>query len=70
MVRVAHLHAVAHGDAQWDRYVRLLELLCASPTARADYEAVKAGLAARHPDGRHAYTSGKSDVVRNLLDDR
>jgi len=66
-VRVAHLHAIAHGDPQWDRYLRLVELLRNDPTARAAYEKVKHSLASSHPDGRQAYTSGKSDVVRRVL---
>ena len=66
-VRVAHLHAVAHGDPQWDRYLAFVERLRTDPAARADYEDVKRRLAAAHPDGRRAYTTGKRDVVQRLL---
>jgi GrpB-like predicted nucleotidyltransferase (UPF0157 family) len=66
-VRLAHLHAIADGDAQWARYLAFVELLRADPTARAAYEQVKCDLAAAHPQGREAYTDGKTSVVNRLL---
>lgn len=68
--RVAHLHVVEHGGAQWQDYVRFRDLLRASPEARVRYEAVKLRLAAgEHGNDRAAYTDGKSAVVSSLLRD-
>ena len=66
-VRVAHLHVIAHGDAQWDRYLAFVERLRTDPDARAAYGGVKRQLAAAHPDDRQAYTNGKSDIVEHLV---
>lgn len=65
--RVAHVHVVEHGGAQWRNYLRLRDLLRSSPAARERYEAVKRQLAEEHGDDRAAYTDGKSDVVTALL---
>ena len=66
-VRVAHLHAIAPGDPQWDRYLAFVERLRTDPIARAAYGDAKRRLAAAHPDGRQAYTAGKSAIVERLL---
>ncbi|MEM7338481.1 MAG: GrpB family protein [Actinomycetota bacterium] len=65
--RVAHIHVVDHGSAQWRNYLRFRQLLDGSAEARRDYEAVKAELAVTHRDDRTAYTAGKATVVRRLL---
>lgn len=65
--RVAHVHVVAHGGAQWRVYLRLRDLLRRSPAARQRYEEVKVELVATHFDDREAYTEGKSGIVGELL---
>ena len=62
-----HLHVIAHGDPQWDRYLAFVERLRTDPDAHAAYGDVKQQLAAAHPDGRQAYTKGKSDIVEHLV---
>lgn len=65
--RVAHLHVVEHGGTQWSNYLRLRDLLGRSPTARAQYEAVKLRLIEEVGNDRKAYTEGKTEVVHALL---
>lgn len=65
--RVAHLHAVEHGGAQWRAYLLLRDLLRVDADARQRYEAAKIALAERHADDRAAYTDGKSGIVADLL---
>ncbi len=65
-VRVAHVHAVAHDDPQWSRYLAFVAQLRADADARVAYEEVKRDLARRHADDREAYTTGKTDVVTRL----
>jgi GrpB-like predicted nucleotidyltransferase (UPF0157 family) len=65
--RLAHLHVVDRGGEQWLHYVRLRDLLRRSPEARARYESVKRHLHEEVGDDRKAYTDGKADVVRQLL---
>lgn len=66
-VRIAHLHVIADGDPQWDRYLAFVERLRTDAAARAAYGDVKQRLAAAHPQGRQAYTAGKSDTVEHLV---
>ncbi len=65
--RIAHLHVVDHGGAQWRDYLRLRDLLRRSSDARRQYEVVKLRLIEEFGDDRNAYTDGKSGVVRSLL---
>ena len=67
--RVAHLHVVEHDGPQWINYLRLRDLLRTDAAARQRYERTKLDLASRHRNDREAYTNGKDDVVRALLDD-
>ena len=54
--RVAHLHAIADGDPQWDRYLTVVDRLRHDAGLRAAYESVKRDLATAHPSDRRAYT--------------
>lgn len=65
--RVAHLHAIGHGDPQWGRYLAFRDLLRSDPVARSAYEHAKRGLAAAHPADRKAYTAAKQDVIERLM---
>ena len=65
--RVAHLHVVTYDGDAWRDYLRLRDVLRASPLARARYEKVKRELAEREPVDRTAYTLGKTEVVTSLL---
>ena len=65
--RVAHLHAVEHGNAQWRNYLRFRDVLRGHHEARARYEAAKLHLSEQHRDDRKAYTDGKTRLVAELL---
>jgi len=65
--RVAHAHVVPLGGDQWRDYLRLRDLLRASPSARQQYSMVKRRLLEVSGNDRSAYTTGKSDVVRGLI---
>lgn len=65
--RVAHAHVVEFGGRQWNAYLGLRDLLRHSAAARDRYDAEKRRLAAAHARDRAAYTSGKDDVVAELL---
>ncbi len=67
--RVAHLHVVEHGGSQWIDYLRLRNLLRRSPEARERYGATKRQLLESVNADRKAYTDGKSDVIRSLLEE-
>ena len=65
--RVAHVHVVDFGGAQWRDYVRFRDLLRRSPEAREQYEVAKLRLLEELGDDRKAYADGKSEIVRLLL---
>ena len=65
--RVAHVHVVDHEGVQWRNYLRLRDVLRRNADAREQYEAVKRRLTVECGDDRDAYTEGKTDVVRELL---
>jgi GrpB-like predicted nucleotidyltransferase (UPF0157 family) len=65
--RVAHLHVVEFNGDEWRNYLTLRDLLRSSSEARARYESVKATLVEHVGNDRKAYTDGKSDIVRALL---
>ena len=54
------------GGRQWSRYCSSASCCSGASQRRAD-EATKLRLAAAHPDGREAYTSGKDATVERLL---
>ena len=65
--RVAHAHVVEHCGTQWRNYLRFRDLLRRSPDARQRYEVVKVRLALEHSSDGKAYTSGKTQIVSQLL---
>jgi GrpB-like predicted nucleotidyltransferase (UPF0157 family) len=67
--RVAHAHVVPFGGRQWSDYLRLREVLRTSSEAREQYAAEKRRLLDEHGHDRIAYTDGKTDVMRRLLDE-
>jgi GrpB-like predicted nucleotidyltransferase (UPF0157 family) len=65
--RVAHVHVVRHGDAQWRRYLFVRDRLRADPEARAAYAELKIGLAERYPNDRASYTAAKGSFFTALF---
>ncbi|MEO6122661.1 MAG: GrpB family protein [Ilumatobacteraceae bacterium] len=65
--RIAHLHVVELGGAQWMNYLQFRDLLRSSTEARLIYELEKVRLSDRHGNDRAAYTEGKTAVVTSLL---
>lgn len=68
-VRVAHAHAVAHDDWQWNRYLQFRDHLRSNATARESYAAAKAALLAELGTNgiRETYTDRKTPIVSALL---
>ena len=62
--RTHHLHIVIHGGKVWAQRLRFRDALRADPALAARYAALKAELAAKHPDDREAYTDGKAAFVQ------
>jgi len=67
--RIAHLHLLLDGGDRWRDQLAFRDALRADPRLAADYADTKRALAAAHPDDREAYTDGKAEFVRRVLDE-
>lgn len=65
--RKYHLHLVPAGSALWTERLAFRDFLRQSPDAAAEYAALKAGLAAKYPTDREAYTAAKTDFVNAIV---
>lgn len=65
--RVEHVHMVEPDEASRDR-VLFRDFLCAHPDHVRRYQELKEALLRDHADDRVAYTQGKTDFVREVLD--
>jgi GrpB-like predicted nucleotidyltransferase (UPF0157 family) len=61
------VHIVRDGGPEWARAVGFRDALRADPVLAEAYAALKAELAARHPDDRPAYTEAKSAFIARVL---
>ena len=66
--RTHHLHLVPVSSRLWEDRLLFRDHLRSSPAACADYAALKTALAARHRLDREAYTDGKNDFVRAVIE--
>ena len=62
-----HLHAVVKGSPFWVRHLAFRDALRADPALAERYWKVKQRMAARHPHDRTAYTEGKTDFIRGVI---
>lgn len=63
-----HVHAVVQGEDFWRAHLAFRDALRADAALAASYWKLKQRLAARFPNDREAYTDGKGDFVRDVLD--
>lgn len=62
-----HLHAVVTGGAFWLRHLAFRDALRADAALADRYWKMKQRMAARYPNDRAAYTEGKTDFIRGVL---
>ena len=65
--RAAHLHLLLTGSARWSQQLAFRDALRADPALVRRYAELKQALAAEHRDDREAYTAGKAEFVRDVL---
>lgn len=65
--RVVNLHVVLHGSRRWREWLLFRDELRVDDALRDEYATLKADLARRFPDDRHAYIAGKKVFVRRVL---
>jgi GrpB-like predicted nucleotidyltransferase (UPF0157 family) len=67
--RIAHVHVVEYGGAQWARYLAFRDRLRADAELRDAYAALKRRLAEQYANNRAGYTAAKDGFVAPLLPD-
>ena len=65
--RTHHLNLCEWNGVFWARHVLFRDYLQQHPDARHQYAELKRALAAKFPNDRPAYTSGKEEFVRSIL---
>ena len=65
--RAAHLHLLLDGSARWREQLAFRDALRADLALVRRYAQLKQALAADHADDREAYTAGKAEFVRDVL---
>lgn len=68
--RAAHLHLLPAGSPRWAEQLAFRDALRADPALVHRYAELKRTLATEHVTDREAYTAGKRDFVRRVLDDQ
>ena len=63
-----HVHAVVLDSPFWRSHLAFRDALRRDPALAARYWKLKQRLAARFPNDRAAYTDGKADFIREVLD--
>jgi GrpB-like predicted nucleotidyltransferase (UPF0157 family) len=63
-----HLHIFAPGSLEAEQHLLFRDYLRSHPEAARDYAVLKRRLAAEHSQNREAYTEGKAELVRAILD--
>ncbi len=66
--RTHHLHVVVHGGSVWHEHLRFRDALRSSAALLERYAALKAALAALHPNDREAYTDAKAEFIRAVAE--
>ena len=67
--RTHHIHMITRRplfQAHWDRLL-FRDYLISHPAVARQYEALKRGLAAEHPNDRLAYTTGKTEFILRIM---
>jgi GrpB-like predicted nucleotidyltransferase (UPF0157 family) len=66
--RAYNLHLVVRGVSLWRSYLLFRDALRANAQLAAEYAQLKTELAARHPDDREAYITGKAPFIAKVLE--
>jgi len=66
--RIHHLKFCEMNSFFWKSHLAFCDYLKRHPDAAKEYSALKRGLADKFPNDRGAYTAGKEEFVRSILD--
>jgi GrpB-like predicted nucleotidyltransferase (UPF0157 family) len=67
-LRVVHAHMFLIGTDDWERHLLFRDYLRDHPNAAREYGKLKLELSERYRNDRPAYTDGKTDFIRSLVE--
>lgn len=65
--RTHHIHVVKWNGTEWKNYIYFRDYLNSNENAALQYQQLKEELERKYADDRIAYTSGKQDMIDNIL---
>lgn len=68
-IRTHHIHIVEWKSKAWNDYIAVRDYLNAHPDKAAEYENLKRKLCSLYPDNRKAYTAGKEEFIRAIIEE-
>ena len=68
-IRTHHIHIVEWKSKAWNDYIAVRDYLNANPDKAAEYEDLKRKLCSLYPDNRKAYTAGKEEFIRSIIEE-
>lgn len=66
-IHTHYIHVVIFGQEHWNNYINMRDYLNANAEKALEYSALKNNLAEKYPGDRVAYTNGKSDFIKEIL---
>lgn len=65
--RTHHIHVVKWNGTEWNNYIHFRDYLNANENSALQYQKLKEELESKYAGDRIAYTSGKQDMIDNIL---
>lgn len=68
-IRTHHIHIVIHNGLDWNNYINFRDYLNFNPISALIYNQLKLDLAYKFPNDRDSYTTGKTGLIQQLLEE-
>jgi len=66
-IHTHYIHVVIWGQEHWNNYINMRDYLNANNEKALEYSALKNNLAKKYSNDRVAYTNGKNDLIKKIL---
>lgn len=68
-IRTHHIHIVIHNGLDWNNYINFRDYLNSHHIRAQEYDQLKLDLAYKYPNDRSSYTSSKTSLINQLLEE-
>lgn len=68
-MRTHHIHIVIHNGLDWNNYINFRDYLNSNHIKAQEYDQLKLDLADKYPTDRSSYTSSKTSLICQLLEE-